>query len=157
MARFLGLGLAVALSVVLGACAGSVPPTGDFGDPNAPDLVEPPEARINGVAGKPISWCWEDAGCADGFIWDPFMLPFASAPYVIEMPAGARIEAASAHQTGPDAPSTELRVDGVTLTDVPEGATFICAQLLAGSQEYQRDAHYCWSIVDAVSSTSPSP
>ncbi len=155
MARFMGLGLPVALSVVLGACAGSVPPTGDFADPNAPDLVEPPEARINGVAGKPISWCWE--GCAEGFVWDPAILPVASAPYVIEMPAGARIEEARAHQTGPNAPSTELGVDGVTLTDVPADATFICALLFWGSQEYSRDAHYCWSIVEAVPSNSPSP
>lgn len=98
-------------------------------DSDRPVGDRPPPALINGVPGKPVSWCWGSA-CVDGFVNSPAILPEAEPPFEVEVIEGAVIEGASA--IGPPGPEgitdrerTEVALDGTTLAAIPDDAEML--------------------------------
>ena len=114
--------------------------------PAAPVIQPPPAVLINGVAGKPVSWCWATA-CFDGFVNSPLILPAVEPPYEIELPEGARIEGVFA--VGPFAAGgEEMRVEreGMELGEVPDGAVMLNIGIRF---DQGGDASYYWAINQA--------
>ena len=134
------------LAILLAGC-GSVSPVAE---PILQPLADPPQTTIHGVSGRPISWCgW--GGCNDGFVNDAAFLPAATPPYLVELPAGARIERAAAYlpRTETQQDVTQLEVEGVLLIGVPDEAEWICVSLRWPRESEGDDATYCWATADA--------
>lgn len=111
-----------------------------------PALQEPPPVLINGVVGRPISWCWV-GGCADGFVNSPVGLPEVSPPFEVELPEGARIE--GVRGVGPAAAggqSMAIEHDGTEIGDVPDGAVMLNIGIRF---DQGGDGSYYWALADA--------
>ncbi len=109
--------------------------------PDVP-LVPPPPACIHGVAGMPVSWCWE--GCVDGGPSGPEGLPVAAAPFEVTVPDGSRITSASAFLPGaPDAYHYLDVEGGTTLSGLPPTADMISVTVF---WEEGGDATYYWAV-----------
>lgn len=111
----------------------------------APALQEPPPVLLNGVAGRPVSWCWV-GGCADGFVNSPDILPKVSPPFEVELPRGARIEGVrGAGPAAAGAKSVEVEHDGTEIGDVPDGAVMLNIGIRF---DQGGDASYYWALPD---------
>ena len=139
--------LLVAMAMVVSGCGWWEPaprPRPAEAEPG-PALQQPPPLLINGVAGRPVSWCWI-GGCADGFVNSPLILPRVSPPFEVELPQGARIEGVAG--VGPAAAggrSVEVEHEGTEIGDIPEGAVMlnVFVRFDAGG-----DASYYWALAD---------
>ena len=99
---------------------------------------------INGVAGKPISWCLA-GGCVDGFVNSPELLLEIGPPFAVEMPEGGHIERVSAR--GPGMPGQQPRFDvrwtRQTIGGAPEGAVILDVFVRFDNGG---DASYAWAL-----------
>lgn len=113
---------------------------------DVPALQQPPPVLINGVAGRPVSWCWI-GGCADGFVHSPLVLPEVSPPFEVELPEGARIEGVAG--VGPAAAGgvrVEVEHDGTEIGEVPDGAVMLNVFVRF---DLRGDGSYYWALADA--------
>lgn len=135
--------LAVLLAGLVG-CGSPAPPSTPGMTPTrgAPELVEPPAAFINGVAGQPVSWCWR--GCADGSVEDPSTLPVIAPPFELEMPSGSRIVGVTAwddQRPNPQPHYPAFASDAIG--SLPESAVMLAVFVrFAGGG----DAEYFWAL-----------
>ena len=138
----------VLLVSVLSACAPTFLPSvaGPVAsDPEAPEIPRPPDARINGTAGLPATFCW-GGGCVDSFY--PPVLRF-EAPQVplpaetVDPPAGAHVEAVRAADYELDDPVQDVTFDGNELGTLPPGTDVLLVSVRWPSGE---DATYVWRL-----------
>jgi hypothetical protein len=106
------------------------------------EIVDPPPTTINGVAGKPTTWCWATA-CVDGVASGPDGLPIISSPFEVRLPDGAQIEAVSAYLDRPGAP-VQVTWEGTEIGPVPEGTVMLNVFVRLAPNG---DASYYWAIV----------
>lgn len=137
---------AVGIVVLLVACGLVEPMPEPAAERPGGERPLPPPAFISGVAGKPVSWCWQ--GCVDGFVNHPAVLPKALPPFELELLDGAVIERATA--IGPprangitDRERTEVTVNGTTLGEVPEAAEMLSVFVRFAQGG---DASYMWAL-----------
>ena len=107
------------------------------------ELEEPPPVAINGVAGRPVSWCW-GGGCADGFVNSPDILPAVNPPFDIQLPPGSRIEGVEA--VGPAAAGGQrinVPYEGTEIGEVPDGAMMLSVFIRF---DEGGDASYYWAL-----------
>jgi hypothetical protein len=118
-----------------------MPPAEEAADPEQVD--EPPPVVINGVAGRPVSWCWGNA-CVDGFVNSPDILPAVTPPFDVHLPPGTRIEVVGA--VGPAAAGGErvnVPYEGTEIGAVPGGAVMLSVSIRF---DEGGDASYYWAL-----------
>ena len=107
------------------------------------ELEEPPPVVINGVAGRPVSWCW-GGGCSDGFVNSPNILPAVNPPFDVQLPPSSRIEGVAG--VGPAAAggrSVEVPHQDTEIGDVPDGAVMLNVFIRFDNGG---DASYFWAL-----------
>jgi hypothetical protein len=106
-----------------------------------PDL--PPEVAVNGVVGKPFSWCYGNA-CADGaFHAQPLdILPeLPGLPAIISFGEPGTVVGAEVYDA--DAVSAAVPFDGTTIGVLPPGAW---ERILVSVQYAGGNATYSWRV-----------
>ena len=109
--------------------------------PFVPDL--PPEVAVNGVAGKPFSWCYGNV-CADGaFQAQPLdILPeWPGSPAVITFGEPGTLVNAEVYDG--DAVTAAVQFDGTTIGVLPPGAW---ERILVSVQYAGGNATYSWRV-----------
>lgn len=109
--------------------------------PFIPDL--PPEVAVNGVAGKPFSWCYGNA-CADGaFQAQPLdILPaWPGSPAIITFGEPGTVVGAEVY--GADAVRVAVPFDGTTIGVLPPGTW---ERILVSVQYAGGNATYSWRV-----------
>lgn len=109
--------------------------------PFIPDL--PPEVAVNGIAGKPFSWCYGNA-CADGaFQAQPLdILPgWPGSPAIITLGEPGTVVGAEVYDA--DAVSVAVPFDGTTIGVLPPGTW---ERILVSVQYAGGNATYSWRV-----------
>ena len=147
----------VVISVAVSGCGflmpeGTGPPVpAPAIDEGPAEFREPPEALINNVPGKPVSYCWVD-GCADGFVNHPSILAAVTGPYRLTLPEGAEIAGVTAWRSlWPKQDAAEVPHTKTGFGRVPEGAIALSVFVYF---EQGGDAAYYWALLPP---DGPSP
>ena len=119
-------------------------PHGPLPGEGVPQIVDPPPTTINGVAGKPTTWCWAGT-CVDGLPPGPAGLPAISAPFEVKLPDGARIEGVSAYLDRAGA-AAQVTWEGTQIGPLPD-ATIILNVFVRLAPN--GDASYHWAVEES--------